>query len=164
VSAKAGPPSGESWIWQTRGLLSSDAWRSQSIGCHRLINFLMHEYMNHAGKHNGKLRAPRRQLEAFGIGAHSVTKAILEAEELCLLECHRGGMRVANVYTLTWLPLHDGTPPSNRWRLYHNPKLEPLSQPKPRASKLNGHGAGAPAPMAEEATDVDSRKEPPWSR
>jgi hypothetical protein len=44
----------------------------------------------------------------------------------------RGGMRVATTYALTWLPLHDGTPASNRWRLYRNPDLAPLAQPKAR--------------------------------
>jgi hypothetical protein len=43
--------------------------------------------------------------------------------------CHRGGMRVATTYTLTWLPTHDGAPATNAWRAHRNPDL-PLPAPK----------------------------------
>jgi hypothetical protein len=41
--------------------------------------------MRHDGKENGRLLAPRRQLEAFGIGEHFVSRAIEEAERLGLV-------------------------------------------------------------------------------
>lgn len=74
--------------------------------------------MGHGGKANGKLKATDRQLQSFGIGTHYVTAAIKEAEKLGLVDCHRGGMRFATTYTVTWLPLHDGAAASNRWREY----------------------------------------------
>jgi hypothetical protein len=115
------PPKDEPWIWLTRELLASDAWRSLSINARRLLDFLMTEWMTKGGRQNGKLKAPHRQLRAFGIGAHDVGPAIRQAEDLGLIECHRGGMRVATTYALTWLPLHDGRPATDFWRGYRKP-------------------------------------------
>ncbi|HEX4570363.1 MAG TPA: hypothetical protein VH184_08055 [Dongiaceae bacterium] len=126
------PPPDEPFVWLTRELLASAAWRSMSINGHRVLYFLMREWMGKAGRENGRLKAPHRQLEASGIGARLVADAIREVEKLGLVECNRGGMRVATTYALTWLPLHDGTPASNRWRLYRNPDLAPRAQPKAR--------------------------------
>jgi hypothetical protein len=125
-------PKGEQFVMLPRGLLRSDAWRSQGINTRRLIDFLMEEHMTHGGAENGKLKAPYEQLEEFGIGASYVADAIREAEVLGLVDCHRGGIRVATTYTLTWLPLHDGSAPPDRWRAYRNAKLRPLRTSKNR--------------------------------
>src|SRR3546814_955874 len=42
-----------------------------------------------SGKENGRLQAPRRQLEEFGISARHVTNAIDEIERLGLADCKR---------------------------------------------------------------------------
>src|SRR5690242_16864934 len=99
----------------TRDLLSGDAWRSLSINARRFIDFLLLEHMRKGGQENGNLKAPYRQLEEFGIGAQYVAGALLEAEEFGLVDCHRGGMRVATKYTLTWLPSVDNGIPTDRW-------------------------------------------------
>ena len=91
-----------------RELLTSDAWRSQGINTVRFIHFLLLEHLRHGGQENGKLKAPRRQLRAFGIGARHVSTAIAEAEKLGLVICHKRGMRTATQYRLTWLEGHDG--------------------------------------------------------
>jgi hypothetical protein len=119
------PPAGESFVWFTRDLVRSDAWRSLGINARRFIDFLLLEHMAKGGQQNGKLKAPHRQLEKFGIDARYVTSAIYQAEELGLVDCRRGGMRVATIYALTWQESHDGTPASDRWRAYHNPDLTP---------------------------------------
>jgi hypothetical protein len=136
-----GPPENEPWVWQTRDLRISDAWRSAGINARRFIDFLLIENMNRAGKENGRLKAPQEQLVAFGIGCRYVADAIREAEDLGLVDCSRGGMRVATTYALTWLPLHDGTPANNRWRCYRNPKLRPLTVRKIRNLPLKGKAA-----------------------
>lgn len=104
------------FVMLTRELLASNAWRSLRINARRFIDFLMLEHMAHGGKENGNLKAPSRQLYAVGIGEHQLTAAISEVEQAGLVDCYRGGMRVATLYSLTWLPLHDGSPPSDRWR------------------------------------------------
>jgi hypothetical protein len=141
------PPKDAPWIWFSRDLMRSAAWRSQGINARRFVDFLMLEHMAKSGQHNGKLKAPYRQLRAFGIGNRHVVHAIREAEALGLVDCYRVGMRSATTYALTWLPLHDGTPASNRWRSYRNPALAPRlhsarSKDLPGKRKANGVDRG----------------------
>lgn len=110
------PPQGEPWVWLTRELLASDAWRSLSSPARKFVDFLLIEHMAHAGRENGNLKAPHRQLAGFGISDHNIAAVIREAEAAGLVDCRRGGMRVCTTYTLTWYPLADGTPASNRWK------------------------------------------------
>jgi hypothetical protein len=100
--------------------------------------------LRHGGQRNGNLKAPRQQLHAFGIGSHFVSRAIAAAEERGLIQCARGGQRVATTYALTWLPASDGIPPTNAWRAYCDPGLRPMPQPKSRnlaAKQQSGLGA-----------------------
>jgi hypothetical protein len=143
MSIKKRPPAVEPWIKIPRDLLSSDAWRSLGINGRRVIDFLMCEHMGKAGRGNGKLKAPYRQLEDFGINARFAGDAIREAENLGLVDCNRAGLRAASTYTLTWLPSHDGTPASDYWRAYRNPSLQPLSSPKGKNLPYKGK-AGLP--------------------
>ncbi|MFO1163035.1 MAG: hypothetical protein U1E60_29655 [Reyranellaceae bacterium] len=133
------PPPGEPWVWLTRELMKSDAWRSRSINAVRLIDFLLVEHMAHGGTANGRLLAPRRQLKAYGIGGQYISRTIEEVETSGLVEVRRGGMRVAVLYALTWLTLHDGTPPSNRWRAFRDPGLP--SAPELEARNLTYRGS-----------------------
>jgi hypothetical protein len=137
------PPGGEPFVWQTHALRTSDAWRSAGINVRRFVDFLLIEHMNHGGRANGLLKAPYRQLEAFGIPSHYVADAIGQAEELGLVDCHRGGIRIATTYAVTWLPLHDGAPATDRWRTYRNPDLTPLPQraPQPLRETKNRNSA-----------------------
>ena len=121
---------GESFVKLFRDLVRSDAWRSAGINARRFIDFLILEHTSRGGRENGKLKATYGQLEAFGIGARHVNGAICEAEQLGLVDCHRGGLRVATTYTLTWLNLPGDKPASNRWRTFRNPDLAPSPQPK----------------------------------
>jgi hypothetical protein len=138
------PPSGEPWVWLTRELLESDAWRSLGTSSRRFVDFLLLEHMSKGGKQNGKLKAPYRQLVAFGVGARFASAAIREAEEVGVVNCARGGMRVATTYGLAWLPQHDGTVAPDRWRSYHNPTLAPISRSKCENLPAKGN-AGLPA-------------------
>jgi hypothetical protein len=112
---------------------------------------LPHDRAHVQGKHNGKLKAPHRQLVEFGVGGRYVSDAIGEAEEHGLIDCARGGRRVANLYTLTWLFLHDGAAASNRWRDYVQPAAELKSRNLPdkgkallRSSYQGGDGTTEP--------------------
>jgi hypothetical protein len=115
------PPAGQPWVWLTREVLASDAWRLLGINARRFIDFLLLEHMGKGGRHNGQLKAPHRQLRDFGIAVRFIGDAIRQAEDLGLVDCHRGGLRVATRFGLTWLPGHDGKPPTNRWRTYREP-------------------------------------------
>lgn len=105
-----GPPKGEPWVWVTRDVMRSVSWRSLSINARRLIDFLMIEHMNHGGRQNGYLLAPRDQLEKFGIGRRLITAAIEEVRATRLIEVKRGIGRRPSTFALTWLPVavHEG--------------------------------------------------------
>ena len=124
------PPNGEAWIWLTKEMMKGSAWRSLGPNAKRAVEFLMVEWMEHGGRWNGRLKAPYDHLKQIGISSRLVADAIREAEALGLIDCFRGGMRVATTYALTWVPLHDGTPPSNRWRSFQNSKVKPWPERK----------------------------------
>ncbi len=115
------PPHGEPFVWHTREMMESDAWRAAGCNVRRLIDFLEIEHMKHGGKRNGKLKAPWRQLVAYGIGRRLIAGTIRDAEALGLIDCVRAGMRAASTYALTWLPHSDGTLASNCWRAFRSP-------------------------------------------
>jgi hypothetical protein len=141
MKIKNRPPVGEPYVWLTRDLLASDAWRSLGINARRFVEFLVIEHMNKGGQHNGKLKAPDRQLREFGIHARYVAGAIREAEKLGLVDRLGSGMRVATLYGLTWLENHDGAPATNRWRSYHNPGLARFPASKSRNLPDKGKAA-----------------------
>ena len=90
------PPNDIPWVWQSRALRQSAAWRSAGINARRFIDFLLLEHMKHGGQANGRLKAPQRQLEKFGIGARYVIGAIREAEDLGLVDGYHRGQRVVH--------------------------------------------------------------------
>lgn len=104
MSKGGGPPKGKPWIWLTHEMLASTSWRSLSINARRLIDFLMIEHMKRGGKHNGRLLAPRAQLEEFGMGARHISAAIDEVMATGLIAVRRGIGRRPSLYALTWLP------------------------------------------------------------
>lgn len=119
------PPSGEPFVWLPLELLCSEAWRSMSIHCHRLIWFLCIEQLHHAGKENGQLAAPYNQLVKHGIGRRFISEAIKEAEARGLIEVHRGGKRNQlsdhmSRYELTWLAAK--RTPSNQYPYWVEPE------------------------------------------
>ena len=114
------PPKDEPWVWLTRELLVSPAWRHQSVNTARLIAFLLIEHMNHAGTENGNLKATHEQLRIYGLGANSIRDAIEEAEFLGLVRFKRGGRWAGSnqptQFRLTFQPDRDGNPPMNEWK------------------------------------------------
>jgi len=111
-------PKGGAWFWMTRELLLSAAWRSLGINARRVVEFLIVEHMTHGGKKNGSLTASYRRLAEFGVNRRFAGDAIGHAEKRGLIECCRGDMGAPTTYSLTWFPLSDGTPPTNKWRAF----------------------------------------------
>ncbi len=122
------PPKHEPWVWHTRKLFCSPSWRARSINCVRLLSFLEVEYMNHAGRENGNLKATYDQLVASGMTRGLLRAAIEEAEFLGLLRFERGGRWAGSnqpsIYRLTYLPDRDDNPPSNEWKLRTQDQIE----------------------------------------
>jgi hypothetical protein len=142
----------EQFIKLPRDVLESAVFGSLGINGFRVVRFLMIEHMRRGGRQNGNLKAPCRQLVAFGIAPRHVTAAIGEAEESGLVVCHRHGLRIATTYELTWLPLHDGSTPSNAWREFRKPGNLPTeseaglpTEGKADGSKLPTEGKAEPS-------------------
>jgi hypothetical protein len=111
-------------------MLRSAAWDALSLNARRFIDFLMVEYMSHAGTTNGDLIATYKQLEKFGINKHQIRGAIRRAEDVGLVDSRKGPRKVATRYALTWLPIGDA-PPLDRWKFYRGcpiVRLEPAVQ------------------------------------
>src|SRR5271169_793900 len=103
------PPDGKSWAWLTCDLLASEAWSGMTIDCRRLVDVLLIENCNHAGRENGRLAATYDQLEQAGIRRERILPAIEEAIGRGLIErTVKGGLfgspvkRTASRYRLTW--------------------------------------------------------------
>lgn len=115
-----GPPEGKPWVWLTRELLASPAWRSRSINCARLMDFLLVEYMNHAGTENGNLKATYDQLVESGLTRSQIRAAVEEAEFLGLIRYERGGRWAGSnqpsTYRLTFYADRDISPSTNEWK------------------------------------------------
>ncbi len=131
------PPAGASWAWVTDELLYSLAWRSQSVNCRKLIDFLMLDHCRHAGQENGNLMATYDQLVDYGLTRNCIAAAIWEAEKLGLILCRHGGRyhgsNAPNRYTLTWKGTLD-EPPSNVWKGKDEQDVKRSRQP-PRQSR-----------------------------
>ncbi len=122
------PPDGEPFVWHTRELLTSEAWRPRSVNCMRLLDRLEVEHMNHAGTENGDLKATYDQLVAWGLTRSEIQPAIEEAEFLGLLRCDRGGRWAGtnkpSTYRLTYLADREGNPPTNEWKRVSQEQIE----------------------------------------
>ena len=137
-------PNGVPFVPLTYELLNSDAWRSQSIHCLRLINFLMIENMAHKGLENGNLIATYDQLVTFGIGRGYISLAISEASYIGLIEVHRGRNRGyansdCNRFRLTFLFASQANEttgaveyiePTNEWRNTNKEDIKKWKQGK----------------------------------
>ena len=114
------PPKDEPWVWLTRELLASAAWRAQGINTIRLVTFLLIEHMNHAGTENENLKATYDQLVAYGLTRSAIRMAVEEAKFLGLIRFRRGGRWAStnqpSTYRLTFLADRDGNPPTNEWK------------------------------------------------
>lgn len=116
-----GPPKGEPWTWQPIELLASPAWRHRSVNAAKLIDFLMIEHQNHAGRENGNLKATYDQLTDYGLTRSRIKAAILEAGFLGLVKVtYEGGMYAGNnqpsTYRLTFYASRDAAPATNEWK------------------------------------------------
>ena len=116
-----GPPKGEPWAWQPIELLASPAWRLRNVNTARLVDFLMIEHQNHAGRENGNLKATYDQLVEYGLSRPLIKASILEAGFLGLVKVtYEGGRYAGNnqpsTYRLTFYASRDAAPPTNEWK------------------------------------------------
>jgi hypothetical protein len=80
------------------------------------------EHLKHGGVDNGRLPVTYSDFGKEGVRRNSVYEALLVAIHLGWIERTgigsvpwQGDIREPSHYRLTWLPNHDGAPPTNRW-------------------------------------------------
>ena len=76
----------DQFIIHKRELLDSWSWRTMSVNCFRLINYLELCYLSSGGEENGNLIATYNQLEKYGIRRHAIKGTILEARKRGLIK------------------------------------------------------------------------------
>jgi hypothetical protein len=144
--ARNRPPADKPWIWLTREMIESDAWRSLSRQAQLVIDRVMIEHMLHAGTENGNLVVTYADFEKFGIRRMSLKAAIAEAVATGLLTITLKGRpsvgpdRWPTRYALGWLPLRDGAAAPNRWKAWCKPSPIPgnIESSSDSATRENG--------------------------
>ena len=117
------PPEGEPFVWFTRELLESDAWRTAPINTRRFVERLILEHMAHAGSENGNLVCTFDDCVAWGILRKYVREAQADAIRRGLVyqsvqgKASPGAGRRPSVFGIGWLPRHDGGAAPNRWKV-----------------------------------------------
>ena len=118
------PPVGEPWIWLTRDMLESPAYRAMSRAGHQLLARLMIEHCNHAGKENGRLAVSWDAFQAAGLHRSIIAQTLDEVTRLGFVrvvdEGHRGygaalGRRATYRLTFAGVVGDDSGPPTSEW-------------------------------------------------
>jgi hypothetical protein len=121
-----GPPK-EGWIWMTRDLISSPAYRSLSGNALKVVSRVLEEHMAHGGQENGQLIVTHAQFAEYGMRLASVAQAIQEAEYMGFIAVDRGiaykGGHEPNIYRLTWFGDFRDAPPTNNWKGIGEPQI-----------------------------------------
>jgi len=150
------PPPGQPWVWLSREILESEAWRTAPINTRRVVDRLMLEHMAHAGTMNGKLVCTYDDFQKWGIGRRYLSASIANASQrglIALTEKGRasaGENRWPNKYALGWLPMYDGAPALNKWKSWtpkSNSPGAPLSTGERRETANSLVAKGEPAPV-----------------
>ena len=122
------PPQDEPWLWLPTALLCSEAWRSMSINCYKLIFHLLIEYSNHHGYENGRLLSTYQQLHDYGLTRNKIRSVIEEAEFLGLIRHKRGRLVEAfnqpNSYRLTFYADDENGYATNEWKSVTKERIE----------------------------------------
>jgi hypothetical protein len=140
---KNAPPRDEPWIWLTREMLESTAWRALPTAARRIVERVLIEHMAHAGTQNGDLPVTYDDFVAHGTRRSSIKAAISIAERLGWVDVvipgvrGHGVARRATTYGLTWLPRADWTPASNRWRRITDADAAAILEESAQSQKRN---------------------------
>lgn len=86
-------PKGQAFVWLTRDIIESPAWRAMSQNARLVIDRVCLEHMAHGGGQNGFLPVTYDDFENAGIRRGSIRRAIAEALALGFVEMTQKGTR-----------------------------------------------------------------------
>ena len=123
------PPKDQPWIWLTREMVESPAWRVLTHPALKVVMRVALEHMSHGGVCNGALPITYDDFTAYGVRRSSIRKGIAEAIALGFVDRIRegrkawgGGRGAPAEYRLAWVPMAAGTADStttnDRWRTF----------------------------------------------
>ena len=159
---KNGPPQDQPWVWLSRDLLESPAWRALTENGRKVIDRILIEHMAHGGAENGNLPVTYSDFVAHGIRRNSVLPAICETEALGLIE-RRPGLRARSRFKgspqrfrIAWLPTSEGEATSSGWRAIRT--LREAAEIVTAARKVGVDSRRQRGPARDQASqDIDSR-------
>lgn len=154
------PPAGEPFVWMTRELLSSEAYRSLSLTARKVLDRIEIEHMNHAGRENGRLKVTYVDFIDHGVPRGCILPAIRELEEKGLINRTFRGRRShgddpgkPGEYRLTWIGAVVDTgalAPTNEWKAWR--ALDGSKKENSLVRKTNRNGSeNEPKGASEEA-------------
>lgn len=118
-------PKGQAFVWYTRDMIESPAWRAMSQNARLVVDRVCVEHMAHGGGQNGALPVTYDDFERTGIRRGSIRRAIAEALALGFIEMPRKGTRgygdfpgAPSLFRLAWLPTSENGPATIRWRRF----------------------------------------------
>ena len=114
---------GEPFTPRRHSMKLSPAYRVLSLYARRVLDAIEVELEKHAGRDNGQLIVPYKTLRAYCCTANDriLAYAIRELEALGFIEVIRGhagngAERKPNMFGLTYVPGHNGRPPTDDWK------------------------------------------------
>lgn len=141
-----GGPGKTAFVWHTRDLILSPAWRGRSRYLAVLIDYLEEQLMRDGRERNGQLTAEYRKLVERGISSYRVAPAIEEGERRGLIQIVRSevwprdGKRPPNRFLLTFAPTLNEAghwqKPADTWR--HFVETDKPKRPTLRRSRHSG--------------------------
>ena len=112
----------EQFVYYTREMISSPAYRALSLQGRKVLRRLELEHMAHGGQDNGKLPCRYHDFVKYGCRKNGLSAAPIEVGVLGFAPTMSFGTRAygnvpgkASTFRLTYLPTADG-PPTNEWK------------------------------------------------
>ena len=112
----------EQFVYYTREMISSPAYRALSLQGRKVLRRLELEHMAHGGQDNGKLPCRYHDFINYGCRRNGLSAALIEVEALGFAKTMTLGTRAfgnvpgkASTFLLTYLHTADA-PPANDWK------------------------------------------------
>src|SRR5262245_28284825 len=87
------PPTDSNWIWLTREMLESPAWRASPVPARLVVERVICEHLGHGGRENGDLPITFDDFEEFGIRRPIVKASIQLAVSLGWIDIVEMGVK-----------------------------------------------------------------------
>ncbi|MBL4886393.1 MAG: hypothetical protein JKY95_17920 [Planctomycetaceae bacterium] len=125
-------PKDQPFVWFTRSMLESVAFKALSGNAHKTLSRLLIEHMAHAGTENGNLICTYNNFADYGVRRQSIATAVRQLEYMGFIRVEKGwaysGEHLPSKYRITWLPSADGTPATNEWKSITSVHVEAFHQ------------------------------------